>query len=318
MNNTPLVSITVVVKNGMPFIKAAIESLRKQTYKNFEIIVQDAVSTDGTLEYLQSISDMKMSIRSRPDNGPSQGWNRAIRRCKGEIVGSLDADNILKPNALKIAVNFYKKDPTIAVIYGNNISFKNDEDIFKRDRDVGPIRVFSVIRLLRCDLVPAFESTYFFRKNCKKNLYINESMIWGGDYDLWLRVSHLKVLAIPNVVAFNRKHKQSYTQIPKLYRQFTAHKIEALKRYLSSIDLGKLHDSFLEYCMAGIYAWAADSVYTLEGNSKDYKFFVDKTLMLDPYSERIRFINQRIDMNRPINRFKTRVYKFYKAFNSTK
>ena len=61
----PLVSIILCVRNGMPHVRHAVESVRSLTYSNYELVVQDGASTDGTLEYLRSVEGLPaMSIAS--------------------------------------------------------------------------------------------------------------------------------------------------------------------------------------------------------------------------------------------------------------
>src|SRR3954470_16079290 len=97
----PLVSIILCVRNGFPHVREAVESVRALTYGNYELVVQDGASTDGTLEYVRSIEGLPaISIVSAADSGIGQGFNRAVQRCRGEIVGSVDADNRLRPDAL--------------------------------------------------------------------------------------------------------------------------------------------------------------------------------------------------------------------------
>ena len=99
----PLVSIILCVRNGLPHVRDAVESVLSLTYKNYELIVQDGASTDGTLEYLRSIQGLSaVAIVSEPDTGIGQGFNRALRRCTGDVVGSVDADNVLRKDALDI------------------------------------------------------------------------------------------------------------------------------------------------------------------------------------------------------------------------
>ena len=68
--NSPLISLVLPVKNGMPHLQTAINALRRQTYRHFEVLVQDGGSTDGSLAYLESIRDLPaMEIVTAPDAG---------------------------------------------------------------------------------------------------------------------------------------------------------------------------------------------------------------------------------------------------------
>src|SRR5207248_881164 len=84
----PLVSLILTVKNGMPFISRAIESVREQLYPNLELVVQDCMSEDGTSELLAKINDIDVDLIREPDGGIGDAVARALSRCRGPIVGS--------------------------------------------------------------------------------------------------------------------------------------------------------------------------------------------------------------------------------------
>src|SRR5438093_1266207 len=113
----PLVSIILCVRNGMPYVRDALESVRALSYSNYELIVQDGASTDGTLEYLKRLKGFRrLSVVSEPDSGIGQGFNRALQRCHGEIVGSVDADNRLQSDALEHVVAKFAQSPNTSVV----------------------------------------------------------------------------------------------------------------------------------------------------------------------------------------------------------
>jgi glycosyltransferase involved in cell wall biosynthesis len=92
-------SIVMFVKNGMPFVQDAVASLEVQTCGDYELVIQDAASTDGTTEFLLDLPLPRVRMVSESDAGLGDAYNRASFRCAGEIVSTLDADNLLLPNA---------------------------------------------------------------------------------------------------------------------------------------------------------------------------------------------------------------------------
>src|SRR5262249_38747259 len=119
IRSSPLVSIILCVRNGMPHVREAVESVRALTYRNYELVVQDGASTDGTLEYLESIADLpSIEVASAGDTGIGQGFNRALQRCRGQIVASVDADNRLCSDAFETVLRKFDERPGAAVVYG--------------------------------------------------------------------------------------------------------------------------------------------------------------------------------------------------------
>jgi len=88
-------SIITVVRNRATTISDALDSLYGQSFGDFEHVVQDARSTDGTLERLAAAADPRQRLVSERDNGIYDGLNRAIARASGEIVGVLHSDDWL-------------------------------------------------------------------------------------------------------------------------------------------------------------------------------------------------------------------------------
>lgn len=89
------ISVVTVVRNAVKTINTNIDSINTQTYKNWEHIVVDGDSTDGTLEYIRSLDDnYNRSVFSEKDSGPLEGFNKGIKLSKGDIIGFLNADDI--------------------------------------------------------------------------------------------------------------------------------------------------------------------------------------------------------------------------------
>src|SRR5205085_9339546 len=97
---------------------SAIESVRRQSYRNFELIVQDCMSDDGTSELLTGIDDIEVDLAREPDGGIGDAVSRALSRCRGPIVGSIDSDNLLFPGALHRVSEHFARFPADAAAYG--------------------------------------------------------------------------------------------------------------------------------------------------------------------------------------------------------
>src|SRR5262245_19382230 len=105
----PRASVFMFVRNGAGSVRRAIDSVLAQTCTDIEFIVQDAASTDGTLDILASYGD-RLNVVSEPDSGPSEGLLRALNRCTGDVVGSCHADEELMPDAVERAVAAFQRD----------------------------------------------------------------------------------------------------------------------------------------------------------------------------------------------------------------
>lgn len=104
-----LVSIITPVYNNSEFIKQTIESVQKQTYKNWEMIIVDDCSTDRTPELIKRISqkdDRIKYIKLKNNSGAAIARNRALSESRGRFIAYLDADDLWKKNKIQNQIDF--------------------------------------------------------------------------------------------------------------------------------------------------------------------------------------------------------------------
>ncbi|MFQ5851972.1 MAG: glycosyltransferase [Candidatus Binatia bacterium] len=303
MEPMPFVSLILCCKNGMPYLRDAVESVASQSYPYFELVVQDGGSTDGTLKFLKAIRGIgNIDIQSAQDKGVGQARNRAIRRCKGDIVGSIDADNVLEKEALSSLVDIFQRYASCAAIYGGSRIIDSEG----RDIDTFIPGPFDFLRVMGCELVPPFATSFFSRRVCGDELYFDESLKTCEDFDLWLRIGHLPIAMVPCVLGRTRIHDKSTTAQPDLYDQHVRAKIGALERYLKRYDWSVVIETLYRRSVAGIYLWAAESVYNLEGCSDRFNQFCDMAASFDPLSDRLRRILSEVEKPSEVKSLKLR------------
>ena len=118
-NREPAVSVCIAVRNCERYIAAAIESVLGQRYDDFEVIVVDNASTDGTVGIVSSIRDDRVRLVENPVNvGPCHNWNRSIVEARGRYVKVLGADDILYPDCLaeQAAVLDADRDRSVSLV----------------------------------------------------------------------------------------------------------------------------------------------------------------------------------------------------------
>ena len=116
----PTISILVVNKDSVETLGRCLDSLFALDYPNVHIVVQDGVSTDGSLELLRSYGD-RIDLVSEKDRDQNDAFVRGLRRCTGDIVGFCWADEELLPHAARWAVEHLGDDPAVGAIYGDFI-----------------------------------------------------------------------------------------------------------------------------------------------------------------------------------------------------
>jgi glycosyltransferase involved in cell wall biosynthesis len=114
----PLISIILPVYNAAPYLHDALDSLRAQTFTDFEIIAIDDGSTDDSLAILNTIAaiEPRLHITTQPNAGVSITLNRALDRATGRYIARMDADDISLPHRLATQLDFLNAHPAIALV----------------------------------------------------------------------------------------------------------------------------------------------------------------------------------------------------------
>ena len=107
------------VRNGLRYLDAAVESILAQTYSNFEFIIVDNGSTDGTLEALTKIAAQDERIRLLRNTGnqsQSDGLNLGLQACRGAWIARMDADDVALPDRLARQLAFVKENSDLKAV----------------------------------------------------------------------------------------------------------------------------------------------------------------------------------------------------------
>lgn len=110
------VTVILPVYNAMPHLQHAVESLRSQTLGDFEVVVFDDGSTDGSPAYLEGIKDPRFRITRQENAGLAVTLNRMLAEVKTEYVARLDADDVNLPQRLERQVEFLDRHPEVSVV----------------------------------------------------------------------------------------------------------------------------------------------------------------------------------------------------------
>jgi len=126
----PLVSIMMPVFNGLPLIKASVDSILTQKYKNWECVIVDDGSTDGTSAYLDSIEDSRFIIHHLDRNsGRAVARQKALDLCKGEYICMVDAEDLIHSDKIVKQVEFMESNPNYSLCTTAICSFGTKTDM---------------------------------------------------------------------------------------------------------------------------------------------------------------------------------------------
>jgi glycosyltransferase involved in cell wall biosynthesis len=163
----PLVSVLVTNYNYARFLGKALDSVLNQTYTNFEIVICDDGSSDGSKQLLTSYadSDSRVKVIFRPNGGQPAAMNDAFGRSTGEVVCLLDADDLFEPGKLERVIEKFRSDGTLGIV-GNSVKVIDANGGFIRtityseEGYLGP----SIYRLRKKNITPPCSGLSFRRQ----------------------------------------------------------------------------------------------------------------------------------------------------------
>ena len=204
MMHSPLVSIVTPSFNQAAFLEETVLSVLKQDYPAIEYIIVDGGSTDGSREIIERYSDRLGWWVSEPDKGQTDALNKGFARANGEILAWLNSDDTYLPGALAQAVERLQQNPEVGMVYGDaNL-------VDKAGRVIGKFPAAQTdYRRLRRGYVHIPQQSAFFRASLWKQVGpLDPSFYFAMDYDLWVRLAHLRpLLYTPQLWANFRLHE---------------------------------------------------------------------------------------------------------------
>jgi glycosyltransferase involved in cell wall biosynthesis len=130
----PAVSVVFRAYNCREYIGQAIDSILAQTFQDFEIVVVDDGSTDGTEAILKSYAQKDNRIRvirNEPNQGPVRTMNIGVREAQGEFIAVHDADDLSLPHRLETQVNFLRSQPNITLMGGGAYFIDEEGEVLR-------------------------------------------------------------------------------------------------------------------------------------------------------------------------------------------
>ena len=129
---SPRISVITPVLNKAGFIERCFISMDQQSYNNFEHVIVDGGSEDGTLQLIQHYADERPNIRwiSQPDRGQSHAMNRGLRLAQGDIIGFLNADDYYEPEVLTIISTEFRNMKKPCIVFGNCLIWNDMSEVW--------------------------------------------------------------------------------------------------------------------------------------------------------------------------------------------
>ena len=210
------ISIVTISFNQKKYLRQCIESILSQTDCDFEYIVVDPGSTDGSRALIESYGEKIIRV-FEPDQGPADGLNRGFSRAAGQIYGFINSDDYLLPNSLRYINEYFKTRELQNFVTGQGYT----EDSNGRQTRIRP-KPLSLQNMLHRSAVIFQQGTFFPASAYKEVGEFNVSNATCWDYELFLRLllKGLQHEVIPQNLAVFRLHEESISGSGRLTDQY--------------------------------------------------------------------------------------------------
>ncbi|RMJ06142.1 MULTISPECIES: glycosyltransferase [Marinobacter] len=237
MENKPRVSVITPTFNRADYLPVAIDSVLAQTFGDFELIVIDDGSTDGTPELMKGYSnDSRVRYVQQPNQGQSVARNRGVAESVGDFICFLDSDNAWVETKLAASLRAFDENPQADVVYGDYVVI----DAEGRELGINRMTRYSgrITPMLICDNFVSMNTT-MTRRHCFDEMGAFDSNDrLAEDYGLWLRFStRYQFLYLPEVLGYYRVMEDQISSDKD--SRFKANEeliLEFLKAYPDALD----------------------------------------------------------------------------------
>ena len=204
------ISVIMSVYNGEKYLRQAVQSILTQTYADFEFIIINDGSTDGSRELLEGFKDDRIRLFNDENKGQTKSLNEAIRHSTGKYIARMDADDIALPQRFEKQIYVMESDSDVAMC-GSFADVVDGGGRYIRTYRV-PVSNSSIRRNILMHN-PFIHSSVMIRKDVLDAVgYYDESFNRAQDYELWTRiVFKYTTVNIPEILIKYRIHDDQMT-----------------------------------------------------------------------------------------------------------
>ena len=274
MNQSPAISVVLPVYNAEAYVREAVESILAQSFTDFELIIINDGSTDGSGAILRDLEarDARIVLVERPNGGLVSALNDGIEMARADLIARMDADDVSMPERFALQHAHMVQQPDLAVL-GSSFHIM--------DRNGAIIRLYKAVSLTPAQTAryvehsgcPVHHPTVMMRRDAalKAGGY-RKAFCHAEDYDLWLRMSDLgyAIANLPQPLLNYREHGANVSQV---YREAQGRSV-TLARLAHRVRRAGLPDPF-----EGVEAINAELIRTVPAHLRqgvDVELFVHR------------------------------------------
>jgi len=246
MSRSPVVSVVMPVYNCERYVAEAVESILAQTFADFEFLIVDDGSTDGSLAILRRYAgqDSRIRVISRPNTGIVGALNEMLDLARGEFVARMDADDISSPERFDRQVAYLRAHPKVVAV---------SSWVLWVDNELCPIREMCTEETherideahMRAETGQMSHPAAMLRTDSIRRVNgYSVDYCCAEDFDLWLRLAEIGSLAnLPEVLLTWRLHGQSIGATRHAIQQSNVQQAVRAARLRRGLPVATLQDA---------------------------------------------------------------------------
>lgn len=292
-NSVPAVSIIVPIYNSEKYIEATVRSALRQDFPDFELLLVDDGSTDGTAAICRSFTDPRVRYVHQANGGVSRARNRGLAEARGGIIAFLDSDDLWHEDKLSAHVAHLDSDPMLGVSY-SSCRFIDADSAFLKTVYRPKLKSITAADLYCRNPIAGGSSAVFKREvfdaivepqsgdGHADAFDVNASArgaSYAEDHQCWLRIaihSGLRFEGIDRALTYYRLHDQGLSaNVDTMYQGW-----RAIDRYVAQVrpDLHRSHSKIANAYQMRYYARRL----VARGNAREALTFLWRSLRFSP------------------------------------
>lgn len=214
----PTVSVITPSLNSATFMPDLLACIEHQDYAHIEHIVVDGCSTDGTSEILEKADPARHTVYVRKDRSMYEAINYGIGQSRGEIVACLNADDLYFPDTISYVVDFFRKNPSVEIAYGDQLTLFTETGSFDPH-----VMVKEYGEFWGKVLVYISQPSVFVRRQVFDRVGLFDASLKGaGDFEFWFRAFRQGVVfkKFDRTVVMVRVHGKNLGMSDQWWREY--------------------------------------------------------------------------------------------------
>lgn len=268
MCETIFISVVMPVYNGEKYLRSSIISILNQTYNNFELIIVNNGSNDGSIKIINSFKDKRIKVLDIKHKIGFEAYNVGFKLSRGEYIFIMDQDDFSHESRIEKQLNYMRENQSDVCGTFFNIVDKNDKMI---EQKLLPINHLDIVDELIYKPITIFNPTLCLKKKIFNEVGYFDLKYWPiCDYQFYLRIIDKYTLSNIPLFLYNwRSHSKSFSTLNRKKSQ------EMIKKAATEyIDKYKIRNQFFQKGM----------IYYYSNNFILAKVYLFKTLVFESFN----------------------------------